>query len=236
MITNQEIISKLTKRFYYPPPKDALNAAFAALVKPGMKVLDAGCSSQQGFVPKDFVENVYVVGIDIDQKVEQNPYCNEVIVGDLSKKLPFPDASFDIVYCRWVMEHIEKPDKTFREFSRILKPGGYVLVLTPNIFHYAMIASRITPYWFHLWWQRKHEEEMFPTYYRSNSRRKLNRLCKEAGLQVKRLETFEGLPYYLTRYWPLFLCGVLYERIVNLTSMFEWMRQKIVLEAQKPHE
>lgn len=59
---------------------------------------------------------------------------------------------------------------------------------------------------------------------------------KDAGLQVKRLELFEGSPYYLTRYWPLFVCGVLYERIVNTTSMLEWMRQQIILEAQKPSE
>lgn len=236
MTRNQKIVSKLKARYYSQPQKDALNAAFCAHVRLGMKVLDAGCGWRRGCTCAAPLEEIYIMGIDIDPKVHENPRCNETMVCDLSKRLPLPDASFDIVHCRWVIEHIENPMETFREFARILKPGGYVLVLTPNIFHYAMIAARITPYWFHLWWLRSRDGEHFPTYYRANSKHKLHHLCEEAGLQIKRLELIEGWPHYLIRYWPLFLCGVLYERIVNVTPALEWMRHQIILEAQKPGE
>jgi len=234
MTLNQSIVSRLRGRYYPQPQKDALDAAFCAHVRPGMKVLDAGCGRHRGCTHAAPLEEIYIMGIDIDPKVHENPRCNETMICDLSKRLPLPDASFDLIHCRWVIEHLENPMETLCEFARILKPGGYVLALTPNLFHYAMIAARITPYWFHVWWERKKERELFPTYYRGNSKRKLRRLCKDAGLQVRRLALFEGPPYYLTRYWPLFACGVLYERTVNATSMLEWMRQQIVLEAQKP--
>ena len=236
MTRNQSIVSKLKAHYYPRPEKDALKEAFFAYARPGMKVLDAGCGSVRGCSREAPLDKLYIMGIDIDSKVHNNPFCDETMVCDLSKDLSFEDASFDLIYCSWVIEHLENPGKSFCEFARILKPGGHVLVLTPNIFHYAMVAARITPYWFHLWWLRSREGEHFPTYYRANSRHKLHHLCEEAGLQIKRLELIEGWPHYLIRYWPLFLCGVLYERIVNITPKLEWMRQKIILEAQKPGE
>ena len=236
MTLNQSIVSRLRGRYYPQPQKDVLDAAFCAHVRPSMKVLDAGCDRKRGCPPAAPLDEIYIMGIDIDPNVHENPHCNDTMVCDLSKRLPLPDASFDLVHCRWVIEHLENPMETLREFARILKPGGYVLALTPNLFHYAMIAARITPYWFHVWWEPKKERELFPTYYRGNSKRKLRRLCKDAGLQVKRLELFEGSPYYLTRCWPLFVCGVLYERIVNTTSMLEWMRQVVLRKSIRQWE
>ncbi len=234
MTLNQSIVSKLMAYYYPRPEKEPNDIAFCVHARPGMKVLDAGCGGFRGCPREAHLEKLYIVGVDIDPKVHENPFCDDTMICDLSKELPFTDASFDLIHCCWVTEHLENPRKSFCEFVRILKPGGYLIVLTPNIFHYAMIAAKITPYWFHLWWLRSQEGERFPTYYRANSRRRLYRLCKDSGLQVKRLELIEGPPHYLTRFWPLFICGVLYERIVNITSKLECMRQKIILEAQKP--
>ena len=221
------------ERYYPKAEKDALDAAFCTHARPGMKVLDAGCGGARGCSREAPWEKMYIVGVDIDPVVHENPFCNDTMVCDLSKNLPFADASFDLIHCRWVVEHLQDPLKTFREFSRVLKPGGRLLALTPNIFHYATIVGRFTPYWFHRWWRRGGQEP-FPTYYRANSPRILRCLCVNAGLHVQRLELIEGPPRYLVRYWPVFLCGVLYERIVNSTLMLNWMRQRILLEATVP--
>lgn len=47
--------------------------------------------------------------------------------------LPFEDASFDLVTCTEVIEHIENYHHLVREAYRVLKPGGHFIVSTPNI-------------------------------------------------------------------------------------------------------
>jgi SAM-dependent methyltransferase len=200
--------------------------------RPGMTVLDAGCGGARGCSREAPWEEMFIIGVDRDPVVYANPFCNEKLVCDVSD-LPFPEASFDLVHCRWLIEHLEDPLIAFREFARVLRPGGWLLVLTPNVFHYATIVARFTPHWFHRWWS-KGGEEPCPTYYRANSDHALRRLCMEAELHVERVEFIEGPPHYLVRCWPAFLCGVFYERIVNSFPALNWMRQRILLEAVRP--
>jgi arsenate reductase len=42
--------------------------------------------------------------------------------------LPFPEATFDVAYCRWLLEHVRDPLGVLREMFRVMKPGGHVLV------------------------------------------------------------------------------------------------------------
>jgi len=53
--------------------------------------------------------------------------------GNLDAELPFADRSFDYVTCLEGLEHIENPQQAMREFARVLKPGGHVIVSVPNI-------------------------------------------------------------------------------------------------------
>ena len=59
-------------------------------------------------------------GVDIDQ-------------GNLDAELPFIDDSFDYVTCLEGLEHIENPQQAMREFARVLKSGGHLIVSVPNI-------------------------------------------------------------------------------------------------------
>lgn len=51
---------------------------------------------------------------------------------DLNKPLALPDASFDVIICREVIEHVESVPHTLREFHRMLKPGGTLILTFPN--------------------------------------------------------------------------------------------------------
>ena len=53
--------------------------------------------------------------------------------GDLNGELPFDNHLFDFVTCLEGLEHIENPQQAIREFARVLRPGGSVIVSIPNI-------------------------------------------------------------------------------------------------------
>ena len=57
----------------------------------------------------------------------------EVRRGDLSGTMPYADEEFAYVVCLEGLEHIENPHQAIREFARILKPGGHLVISTPNI-------------------------------------------------------------------------------------------------------
>jgi len=45
--------------------------------------------------------------------------------------IPYDDASFDVVYCSHVLEHVADDRRALRELYRILRPGGWMVVLVP---------------------------------------------------------------------------------------------------------
>ncbi len=51
---------------------------------------------------------------------------------DLSQPIPYPSTSFDFVTCIEGLEHLENPYNAMREFSRVLKPGGKLILSLPN--------------------------------------------------------------------------------------------------------
>ncbi len=50
-----------------------------------------------------------------------------------TEPLPYPDASFDLVTCTEVIEHLEHFRFALREIHRVLRPGGVCIVSTPNV-------------------------------------------------------------------------------------------------------
>ncbi|HEY0426816.1 MAG TPA: class I SAM-dependent methyltransferase [Pyrinomonadaceae bacterium] len=57
----------------------------------------------------------------------------EIKFGDLDARLPFEDETFDYIACVEGLEHIENPANAIREFARLLKRGGLLVVSVPNI-------------------------------------------------------------------------------------------------------
>lgn len=53
--------------------------------------------------------------------------------GNLDQTLPYDDRSFEYVVCVEGLEHIENPANAIREFSRLLRPGGQLVISVPNI-------------------------------------------------------------------------------------------------------
>lgn len=46
-------------------------------------------------------------------------------------RIPYPDESFDVIYCSHVLEHVEDDRGAMKEFRRVLKPSGWAILLVP---------------------------------------------------------------------------------------------------------
>lgn len=57
----------------------------------------------------------------------------EIKGGNLDRELPYADAEFDHVVCVEGLEHIENPANAIREFARVVKPNGHLIISVPNI-------------------------------------------------------------------------------------------------------
>lgn len=166
-----------------------------------------------------------VVGADIDPEVLSNPELDEAYVIE-NGRLPFSDSSFSVVYCDWVLEHIEHPLEFLAEVHRVLAPRGYFFFRTPNKNHYMTWISRATPHWFHALvanWARGYsdgEHEPWPTRYRLNSRKDILSAARQTGFSEAELRMWEYQPLYLVFHAVPFMVGVGYERLVN---RYDWL-------------
>ena len=97
-------------------------------------VLDVGCGG--GLLAEEFAAlGCRVTGVDPSSEslavarahAAQGGLAIEYIEGT-GEALPFEDASFDVVYCCDVLEHVNDVGKTIVEIARVLKPGGRLVV------------------------------------------------------------------------------------------------------------
>ncbi len=205
-------------------------------VSPGHRLLDAGCGRYLEF-SKELADSVQVVGIDLETKLEtHNQRSPFGVRGDLDH-LPFPSNSFDLVISRSVIEHLANPSLVFREFQRVLKPGGRVILSTPNKWDYVSIVAMLTPYRWHRVLASKtlqvDEDDVFPTLYRANTLTKLGAELRAAGFVENELKAINHYPAYLMFSPLLFRLGILYERMIELHAL-RFLRGTLLAVFEKP--
>ncbi len=100
----------------------------------GIKVLDLGCG--YGYYT-DYFNSIGadVIGVDCSEKMieiacNKYPNCN-FHVYDITKKLPFDNDSFDMIFCNQVLMDVNDVENVFSECNRILKSSG--------IFYYSIV-------------------------------------------------------------------------------------------------
>ena len=106
------------------------------------KILDVGCGS--GTLAHFWKEQGYdVTGLDISDKSleitrSKGVYC---VKGDVTKRLPFDDNTFDLVYSDGLLEHFVDPKPVLEEIFRVSR--RYVLTMVPRNTLYNLIHNII---------------------------------------------------------------------------------------------
>jgi 2-polyprenyl-3-methyl-5-hydroxy-6-metoxy-1,4-benzoquinol methylase len=105
---------------------------------PGAVFLDIGCFD--GFKTaaiRDLIGAHETWGVDfvsdwLAQAREHGIQTKEIDLNS-GKPLDFPALQFDVIICSEVIEHVYSPDDLLDEIARLLKPGGYAILTTPNL-------------------------------------------------------------------------------------------------------
>ncbi|MEE9363143.1 MAG: class I SAM-dependent methyltransferase [Cellulophaga sp.] len=159
--------------------------------KETMHILEAGCGRKWPFQLEgiDYV----LTGVDMDKKaldIRKNILSDlhESIEGDLCS-LDLGVDRFDVIYCSYVLEHIEKANVVLNNFVTWLKPNGIIIIKVPDPDSVHGYITRITPHWFHVFFYRfvlgnknagKPGYPPYPTYYNSViSRKGMSLFCNE---------------------------------------------------------
>jgi SAM-dependent methyltransferase len=120
-----------------------------AAVGTGNRVLDVGCST--GYLAMVLSRRGNrVVGIELDPDAADRAreWCEDVFVGDAETIDTHLGGAFDVVLCADVVEHMRDPEAFLRRATRSLRPGGRIVLSTPNVANWtirlSLLAGRFT--------------------------------------------------------------------------------------------
>jgi 2-polyprenyl-3-methyl-5-hydroxy-6-metoxy-1,4-benzoquinol methylase len=136
----------------YVPLNERRHRAHAKLLEAvgtGNRVLDVGCSS--GYLARPLSERGNtIVGLELDPVAAHaaEEFCELVLVGDVeTMDLPLEPGSFDVVLGGDVIEHLRDPAATLARLRPLLRPGGRVVLSTPNVANWAIRLSLLSGRW-----------------------------------------------------------------------------------------
>jgi len=172
-------------------------------LRSGAVALDAGCGRTTRL--RHYRDRIVrLVGVDADEEAGRaNPYLDEFLLADLDDSLPLDDASFDLVYANFVVEHLAYPERAFAEWRRVLRSGGTLVLLTSNRASPLMAAADRLPQRARLAIKRRGagavERDVYPTRYLANTPKRLAQVAATAGFEPVSVEHVGTLHRYGAR-------------------------------------
>ena len=188
-------VSEYARGFYVI---DTLRRYVPALNIDNARVLDIGCGDA-GVLIAIAEAGAETAGIELDEKslqraalrAEEHGVRVELRSG-VAEALPWGEASFDLVILDNVLEHVKDRERTLQEIHRVLRPGGFLYMVTPKPFslyslwndpHYDLAGLVLLPRSAQIWYFEKvrgggegtYDVEVIPTRWR------IRRMLRRAG-------------------------------------------------------
>lgn len=181
-----------------------------------IRVLEAGCGREWSLAGLPC--SCHLTGLDLDPaalriRLEVAKDLDVAIQGDL-RNAELPSHGFDLIYCAYVLEHIEGTQTVLRNFLEWVRPGGAIVIKIPDGNSAYGLLTRMTPHWFHVLYYRwilgnksagKPGYPPYPTVFEDVvSYGGMLRFAEQAGLSIggawaTRVETGPGVRGWLIR-------------------------------------
>lgn len=192
-------------KFNYFNPDDVYEALMSKLVSDETTWLDVGCGRNifpsNHKLSRQLADRAkLLVGVDPDQTLNDNPYVHEKVLGTMED---FKDGrKFNLITLRMVAEHVAHPEQLMDSLTKVIAPGGVVLIYT--VFKYSPVPfiTNLVPFKFHnpvkkiLWGTEP--ADTFPTCFKMNTRKTLlelftkNNFSERLFMQLDDCRTFSG--------------------------------------------
>jgi ubiquinone biosynthesis O-methyltransferase len=159
----------------------------------GKTLLDAGCGT--GWFSKPAAERgAKVTSMDLGEKLleEVKKKCESTRVVGSIMEMPFEDNSFDYVVSSEVIEHIPDANAAIKELYRVLKPGGTLVLTTPNKVWY-----------FAIWFANTFKLRPYQGLENWLSQGELRRMLQGAGFQVETMHGIHLFPFISPLFYPV---------------------------------
>jgi SAM-dependent methyltransferase len=148
--------------------------------------------------------------------------------------LPFVSGSFDLVSSNMVFEHLPTVHAPLAECHRVLRPGGQLVLHTPNGFDIVSLAARVVPNRWHpplvSRLEQRAPEDVYPTYYRFNRLARIKPALAAEGFS--RIDV-----QYLNHpeiYGHVPLLGPLERAWHRVARRVPWLRGTLLVQATRP--
>lgn len=162
-----------------------------------------------------------IVAVDCsEEELRENEDVDEKVVADVTRGLPFPDASVDMIVSRSVLEHLRDVRSFVAEARRALKEGGYFIHLFPCRFAPFAMINRALPHAVsrRLLYSLVPETKGiggFPAVYRDCYYSATRRVLEDNGFEIEDIITSYYQSPYFAFFLPFYLLSAAYELAVQ---------------------
>jgi SAM-dependent methyltransferase len=160
-----------------------------------------------------------LVGVDIElEEMARNADLDERVVSDVTKSIPLPTGSADLVTVRSGVEHFSDTEAFLRNLHALLRPGGRALLVFPGPYAPFVLINRMLP--------RKAARSLlrllvpgsegvlgFKAHYDRTSYRRFSRLAERTGFNILRCSCSYYSSTYFRFFLPLYVLSLLLDHV-----------------------